>query len=390
MSPRTRPAAALALLFTLPTLLACIRRDDDYFLVRRDAPRADRAPTRFHFARSDDPEAALVRYQLGDGFGGELLRTLAMTKRFVARTSGDARARAPIYVALGPSDVRPGASPAAAYRRRVLAAAWFEQTIPDDTPIVWTEGPSATDASVLSELATGIGAAIVDLVAPGATHRERPPLEGPAEVAYPLRDGYAMFLNVVAAEWHPPGGGDPRAELRRGGLFSEIRSGEPVQGPRLTPDRMVRDPRVIATVLYRMAASDLSHRLAPDDVYRPFLEAAPPRGISPALLLGAFRNFQAKLLAAWGVAVAAGHKPIDVVDLVEAYADAYPRERAEVTRIFLVTTYGATALPEAIRAQDAPEAVASELAGLTADVLFGRRGLRDGLGRLPPAHLGRL
>ena len=146
---------------------------------------------------------------------------------------------------------------------------------------------------------------------------------------------------------------------------------------------------MIATVLYRMAASELGRRMAPDEVYRPFLEARPPRGIPPALLLGAFRNFQAKLLAAWGRAVAAGHKPFNVVDLVEAYADAYPEERAEVTRIFLVTTYGATALPEAIHPQDEPDTVASQLAAVTADVLFGRRGLRDGLGRSRAARLGR-
>jgi hypothetical protein len=147
---------------------------------------------------------------------------------------------------------------------------------------------------------------------------------------------------------------------------------------------------VIATVLYRMAASQLGRRMARDEIYRPFLEARPPRGISPALLLGAFRNFQAKLLAAWGGAVAAGKKPLNVVDLVEAYADAYPEERAEVTRIFLVTTYGATTLPEAIRPRDPPDTVASALAAITADVLFGRRGLRDGLGQLRSARQSRL
>ena len=85
----------------------------------------------------------------------------------------------------------------------------------------------------------------------------------------------------------------------------------------------------------------------------PFLEARPPRDVHPALLLGAFRNFQAKLLSAWSRARAAGRPPHDLVDLIEAYADAYPAERAEATRIFLVTTYGATAVPDGVRADDA-------------------------------------
>ena len=86
--------------------------------------------------------------------------------------------------------------------------------------------------------------------------------------------------------------------------------------------------------------------MADPAVYRPFLEARPPRDVHPALLLGAFRNFQAKLLAAWSRADAASRPPHDLIDLVEAYGDAYPAERAEATRIFLVTTYGATALAE--------------------------------------------
>ena len=74
----------------------------------------------------------------------------------------------------------------------------------------------------------------------------------------------------------------------------------------------------------------------------------------PALLLGAFRNFQAKLLAAWSRAAGARTAPPhDLVDLVEAYADAYPAERAEATRIFLVTTYGATVVAKGVRADEA-------------------------------------
>jgi hypothetical protein len=147
---------------------------------------------------------------------------------------------------------------------------------------------------------------------------------------------------------------------------------------------MVSDRLVIATVLYRLASSELGQKMADPAVYQPFLEARPPKDVHPALLLGAFRNFQAKLLAAWSRASSAGRPPHDLIDLVEAYADAYPAERAEATRILLVTTYGATARANAVRADEAPEQLEAELASLTADVLFGRRGLRDGLMPRPP------
>ena len=134
-------------------------------------------------------------------------------------------------------------------------------------------------------------------------------------------------------------------------------------------------------MLYRLASSELAVADGRPCRLSPFLEAQPPRDVHPALLLGAFRNFQAKLLAAWSRAAAAGRPPHDLIDLVEAYGDAYPAERAEATRIFLVTTYGATALPDGVRADEAPERIESQLAMLTADVLFGRRGLRDGYER---------
>jgi len=148
-----------------------------------------------------------------------------------------------------------------------------------------------------------------------------------------------------------------------------------------SPRTMIADPSVVATVLYRLASSDLGRRMADPAIYKPFLEAQPPPDVHPALLLGAFRNFQAKLMVAWNRAAAAGHRPRDLIDLVEAYGDAHPAERAEATRIFLVTTYGATALPAAIRHDAAPGEIETQLASLTADVLFGRRGLRDGFHR---------
>jgi hypothetical protein len=112
-------------------------------------------------------------------------------------------------------------------------------------------------------------------------------------------------------------------------------------------------------------------------VYAPFVSERVPPGVSPAAVLGPFRNFQAKLLTAWGRAVLAGAPPRDVADLVEAYARAMPDERAEAFRIFVVTTYGATVKPGGVRADAA--AALPELTALAAEVAAGRKSSRAAL-----------
>jgi len=184
------------------------------------------------------------------------------------------------------------------------------------------------------DLVSGLGSAIVDVVAPETG--------GPYAQSSSLRAGYVAFLQVVAAEWRPPRDTDDRDDLRGLQVFADVRANDAVLRSHGDGRRMVSDPLVVASVLYRLASSGLGQRMADPAVYRPFLEARPPRDVHPALLLGAFRNFQAKLLAAWGGAARANRAPRDLVDLVEIYAAAYPAERAEATRIFMITTYGAT------------------------------------------------
>jgi hypothetical protein len=373
---------SVLLLLLAPLALACVARDDDYLVLRRDVARDEGARTTLRFTEPADREALRVRRLLADGFGAELLRTHAMTKRFVARTGGSSAAEAPTVVALGVSDVHTDRCRQVGYRDRVVKASWLAQRIPAEAPIVWA------DPDPWPALVRGLGGAIVDLIAPGG---------GTLAPCHALRDGYVEFLKVVAAEWRDASGEDDRAAARASAEFAAVRGNT---GSLLAPDRprdptpvwavlrgesptvreLSRDPIVIATVLYRMAASELGRRMAADDVYRPFFAERPPRGIPPALFLGAFRNFQAKLISAWSRAVRDGRPPANVVDLVEAYAGAYPAERAEAIRIFLVTTYGATALPEPIDRRAPADTVAAQLAALTADVLFGRRGLRDALG----------
>jgi hypothetical protein len=381
MKPKPTIAAVLVL---APTLLACATRDDDYLLLRRTAPPAGAAArTQLATPSPGDAEAYYVRHLLANGFGAELLRTYAMTKRFAARTSG--YRDTPTTIALGAPDAPVEQAPP-----RQVQLGWWRTTVDGNAPIIWIDdSPTRGDRSTMADLVSAFGAAIVDVVAPETG--------GAGAPAAPLREGYVAFLNTVASEWRPPRATDDRDELRRLGVVAHVRANDAVladsapastwvmrgrAAPRARPGQdIIGDRLVIATVLYRLAASDLGERMADPAVYQHFVEASPPRDVHPALLLGAFRNFQAKLLSAWSRSVAANRPPRDLVDLVEAYADAYPAERAEATRIFLVTTYGATALPSGVRADETPDRLESQLATLTADVLFGKRGLRDGLGR---------
>jgi len=358
-----RPSIAAVLLIA-PLLVACTTRDDDYLLLRRAAAPDTGAAPRLAPAARNDGEASYVRHLLANGFGAELLRTYAMTKRFAGETSSYRGATTTI--ALGaPEDA---AAPA---RPREVQIGWWRTTKPAADPIIWIDDSGARrQRSTMVDLVSGFGDAIADVVAPES--------RGPYAQSSALRAGYVAFLQVVAAEWRPPRDTDDRDDLRGLKAFADVRANNAVLRSHGDGRRMAGDPMVVATVLYRLASSGLGQRMADPAVYGPFLEARPPRDVHPALLLGAFRNFQAKLLSAWSRARAAGHPPHDLVDLVEAYADAYPAERAEATRIFLVTTYAATAVRDGVSTEEPSAEVESRLALLTADVLFGRRGLRDG------------
>ena len=392
-----------------------VQRDDGFVLLRRNPQRAAGEPTPLFHAASDDPAAMRVRRLLSDGFAAELLRTYAMTRRLVQQTAPPGsvrrtRADAPVYVALGISDDDRGWP----YRDRLIGGGWLRETIAADVPIVWVEDPTPDalpnalddlgaerdpawrDAAVLERIVAGLGQAIVSIAAPPA-----PAFSSAEPRPYPLRDGYLQFLQVVGAEWRSAGGdgigSDAHDYLRRAQAFAAVRSNEglarfrqgrigdgyPDLSARDSLRMLMRDPLVIATTLYRLASSSAGHRLARDEVYRPFVQAPPPEGISPGRLLGTFRNFQAKLLSAWSSAALArphdGNDETDLIDLVEAYAAAYPEERAEVIRIFLATTDGLTARPGGVNPYQAPQRVAEGLAALTADVLFGLRDLRTAL-----------
>jgi hypothetical protein len=194
-------------------------------------------------------------------------------------------------------------------------------------------------------------------------------------------------MEVIAREWRV--GDAPRGTLApdagtgtQRALFADVRQNRFVMRPsdggpaQLRPAaELLRDPGVAATVLYRMAQSKaIGHRVAPAEVYSPFVSERVPAGVSPAAVLGSFRNFQAKLIAAWSRAVLRGAPPRDIADLVQAYAAELPAERAEVIRLFVVTTFGATVKAGGVALGSADPL--PELTALAAEVAAGRRSLR--------------
>ena len=112
-----------------------------------------------------------------------------------------------------------------------------------------------------------------------------------------------------------------------------------------------RIPGVAATVLYRLAQSKtVGRKIAPAEVYAPFVTDRVPAGVSPAAVLGPFRNFQAKLLSAWGRAVLEGRPAARHRRSRRGLRPrAAGRAGATSSRIFVITTYGATVKPGGVR-----------------------------------------
>src|SRR6478609_8825824 len=124
----------VALFAVAQALAGCTTRDDDYMLLRRGADDGPPdGPVRLGFAPPNDADAWYLHHLLADGFGAELLRTYAMSKRFAARTDG--HNEAPTYLVLGdrPRDDR---------RHEVEMRMW-RATIPQTTPLIWLPSHSA-------------------------------------------------------------------------------------------------------------------------------------------------------------------------------------------------------------------------------------------------------
>ena len=159
-----------------------------------------------------------------------------------------------------------------------------------------------TDRSTMADLVSGLGA---------RSSTSSPPRRSGGIGAAALRAGYVDFLQVVAAEWRPPRAIDDRDDLRRLRVFADVRGNDAVLRRAATAARADgrRSGRGRDRALPPGLVRARPRRWRTPAVYRPFLEAQPPRDVHPALLLGAFRNFQAKLLAAWSRAAAARAAP---------------------------------------------------------------------------------
>jgi hypothetical protein len=328
----------------------------------------------------EDPTARTLTLLFEEGFASEMLRTVYLAKQLVrdgqpggrpAPPEGKAIASEGLPVVVGLPQETYGRGLAV---ERVLRSPLDHPTVP------WLGLPADLDRdhALVQTVSGKLATYALQLAVTGGTFAPVPPRA--------LGEGYRMAMEVVAREWRMgkgPQGVVPydagTAAQRK--VFADVRENRFVTGPDghtlRAPAELLADPGVAATVLYRMAQSRaVAGKVAPAAFYAPFAGRVPP-GVSPAAVLGPFRNFQAKLLGAWADAAQRGHAPRDIADLLEVYAAAFPDEKTEALRVFVVTTFAATVQPGGVstRPEDATRALAA-IDAAVADVAAGRRSLR--------------
>jgi len=333
--------------------------------------------------KPDDARAAPLQKQLAVGFPSEMVRTDYLAKQLVrdAAVGGHtfpAQARAaagePTLLIVGGGLAPTGEG---------LAVAGFWGKAVDHPGVPWValqrdpESDPALPQSMAGLLARQVARRVASEAAPDV-----------------LVEGYGRAMEVVAREWRvgegPQGALPPDAGTgTQRALFAGVRENQFVLGTDGAPRpaaELLADPGVAATIIYRLAQSkSVGRRVGPADVYAPFVADRVPPGVSPAAVLGPFRNFQVKLLSAWARAALAGNPPRDIAELLDAYVRSIPGERAEATRIFVVTTYGATVKPGGVRSASGADAGAAlpELTALAAEVAAGKRSSRQALDSEP-------
>jgi hypothetical protein len=330
----------------------------------------------------EDARAVQLEKQIAVGIVGEILRTDYLAKQLVRDVSfgGKAFPEAARAAAREPTVIVVGRGVPALGVGLALKGFWGAPT--DHAGVPWAGfREDVGDDRAMPQTVTGVlSRRIISRIVSGSVD--------PAAASV-LVDGYAQALEVIAREWRvgegPAGAVAPDAGTgTQRALFAGVRQNQFAVASDGTPRparELLADPGLAATVIYRLAQSQaVGRKVAPDDVYAPFVSDRVPPGVSPAAVLGPFRNFQAKLLTAWARATLAGTPPRDIADLVEAYARALPAERAEAYRIFVVTTFGATVKLGGVKAtgKDALSAL-PELTTLAAEVAAGRRSSRAAL-----------
>jgi hypothetical protein len=317
------------------------------------------------------------------GFAAEMLRTAYMAKELVreGRPGGHPFPGAGAAVATEGLPVLIGVDRDPYGRGLALARTLRSPVARPDLVWLGLRANPENDRALVQTVSGRLASYVLELVLSGGTFGDTS-----AVLPRPLADGYRMAMEVIAREWRvgkgpmgvlPPDAGTTAQRA----LFAGVRENRFVftdDGRTVRPaGELLAGPEVAATIIYRIAQSRaVGQAVGSDAFYAPFASRVPP-GVSPAAVLGRFRNFQAKLLLPWAEAAMAGHPPRDIVDLMEVYLAAFPAEKKEALRIFIVTTFGATVAPDSV--PSGPKDTARALAavdGLVADVMAGRRSLR--------------
>jgi hypothetical protein len=320
---------------------------------------------------------------LETGFASEMLRTVYLAGQFLRDAVidgkrfadlGRANGALPVSLVVGLDKVP--------YARGLAIEGTFGNDTRPTLPWIGLPGDPSRDKALLQTLAAHFAGYAAHLVATGGL------LDAGSPPPQALVDGYRMAMEVVAREWRTTAGPAGVIQVEQGtqeqrALFGDVRDNRYIlddsQAHLRSAKELLEKPGVAATILYRMAQSRLvGARVAPEAFYAPWAANRMPPGVSPAAILGTFRNFQAKLLGSWATAVLRGNAPKDIIDMVELYGAAFPAERAEVIRIFVVTTFGGTikAGGASMDPRDAQHTQA-ELTALAGEVTLGRRTLRD-------------
>ncbi len=321
------------------------------------------------------------------GFASEMLRTVYLAGQYLRDAVVDGRRFSDLARANGslPVCLVVGADRNSYARGLTIKGGFGGRAQRPDLPWIGVPAEPARDKALIQTLTGHLADYAAQLVATGGL------LDATPAPPKALVEGYRMAMEVVAREWRYTDGPAGVIQVEEGStqqreLFGNIRENRYVIADGSTALRPARElldsPGVAGTILYRMAQDRaVGPRVASDAFYAPYVANRMPAGVSPAAILGTFRNFQAKLLGAWASAVLRGKAPKDIVDLIELYGAEFPAERAEVIRIFVVTTFGGTIKSGgcSMQPQDARQTLA-ELTTLAAEVGAGRKTLRDALG----------
>ncbi len=390
----SRPCFRLAALFALVELGGC-RSDpdkplgpaDSYILFAAVAGKSDGALPVARRLNIRDEAVQPLPQLLESSFAFEMLRTSYLAKQFVREASADGQ---PFTAAARRNAAEPtclvlGLEPNKPYGRGLALPQTFSGV--QERPLLpWIGLPAdpSADKALVQTLAGRLATYVAHLVGTAGALSDA---DAPSPA---LVGGYRIAMEVIAREWRVGTGPAGVIQVEEGStaqreIFANVRENRYVLGQDGTSLRdaheLLEDPGVAATVIYRMVQSRaLAGRVAPDAFYAPFAGGRFPPGVSPAAVLGTFRNFQAKLLGTWATAVLRGHPPRDVIDLVDLYCAAFPTERFEAVRIFVVTTFGATIKAGGVstKPKDATRTLA-DLNGLTGEVVAGKRSLREAL-----------